>query len=62
MLLATAGVGARLLPAAGGAAFRRLDLIVGTLFLLAAAYYLFRVVNGDVSTQLPGEPGSGILP
>lgn len=62
VLLATAGVGARLLPTAGGAAFRRLDLIVGTLFLLAAAYYLFRVVNGDVSWKLPGEPGSGLLP
>lgn len=62
VLLATAGVGARLLPAAGGVAFRRLDLIVGTLFLLAAAYYLFRVMNGDVSSKLPGEPGSGLLP
>lgn len=62
VLLATAGVGARLLPAAGGVPFRRLDLIVGTLFLLAAAYYLFRVMNGDVSSKLPGEPGSGLLP
>jgi cytochrome c biogenesis protein CcdA len=62
VLLATAGLGARLLPATGPAAFRRLDLIVGALFLVAAGYYLFRVLNGDVSTKLPGEPGSGLLP
>jgi cytochrome c biogenesis protein CcdA len=62
VLLATAGLGARLLPGCGMATFRRLDLIVGALFLLAAAYYLFRVLNGDVSTKLPGEPGSGLLP
>lgn len=62
VLLATAGAGARLLPHSGAAAFRRLDLIVGGLFLLAAAYYFFRVLNGDVSTRLPGEPGSGLLP
>lgn len=40
----------------------RLDLVVGALFVLAAAYYLYRVLNGDVSTKLPGEPGSGLLP
>lgn len=62
-LLAGAGLGARLLPAAGGGpAWRRLDLVVGILFVAAGAYYVFRVLNGDVTTSLPGEPGSGILP
>ena len=62
-LLASAGLGARLLPVGTDRIpWRRLDLIVGALFVLAAAYYLYRVLNGDVSTQLPGEPGSGLLP
>lgn len=62
-LLASAGLGARLLPARRGQVpWRRLDVIVGALFLLASAYYLYRVLNGDVSTKLPGEPGSGLLP
>jgi cytochrome c biogenesis protein CcdA len=62
-LLATAGLGARLLPGGGGRlAWRRLDLVVGVLFVAAGAYYLFRVLNGDVTTSLPGEPGSGVLP
>jgi cytochrome c biogenesis protein CcdA len=61
-LLATAGLGARLLPGGGGLAWRRLDLVVGVLFVAAGAYYLFRVLNGDVTTSLPGEPGSGVLP
>lgn len=62
-LLAAAGVGARLLPAGTDRVpWRRLDLVVGALFVLAAAYYLYRVLNGDVSTKLPGEPGSGLLP
>lgn len=41
--------------------WRRLDLVVGVLFV-AAAYYVFRIVSGDVTTNLPGEPGSGLLP
>ena len=62
-LLATAGLGARLLPVGTGRIhWRRLDIAVGTLFVLAAAYYFYRVLNGDVSTKLPGEPGSGLLP
>jgi cytochrome c biogenesis protein CcdA len=64
-LLATVGLGARLLPsgaAGGGLAWRRLDLVVGVLFVAAGAYYLFRVLNGDVTTSLPGEPGGGVLP
>jgi len=62
-LLATAGVGACLLPAGRDRVpWHRLDLALGALFVLAAAYYLYRVLNGDVSTALPGEPGSGLLP
>lgn len=57
------GTGARLLPAGTDRIpWRRLDLAVGSLFVLAAAYHLYRVGNGDVSTKLPGEPGSGLLP
>ncbi|MGH2659869.1 MAG: cytochrome c biogenesis protein CcdA [Actinomycetota bacterium] len=63
VLLATAGVGARLLPAGTEAVpWRRLDLAVGLLFLVAAGYYVFRLFHGDVTTALPGEPGSGLLP
>ena len=62
-LLATASLGAWLLPAGRGRIpWYRLDLMVGLAFLLASAYYVYRVINGDVSTRLPGEPGSGLLP
>ena len=62
-LLATAGLGARLLPAGRDRIpWHRLDVAAGLLFVVAAGYYLYRVVNGDVSTSLPGEPGSGLLP
>lgn len=62
-LLATAGLGARLLPTGRERIpWHRLDLAAGILFLVASAYYLYRVLNGDVSTRLPGEPGSGLLP
>ena len=62
-LLASAGIGARLLPVGTDRIpWQRLDLVAGALFLLAGAFYLYRVLNGDVSTKLPGEPGSGLLP
>ena len=61
-LLAIAAVGGRLLPTGRDVPWRRLDTIVGGLFLLAAAYYLARVLSGDVTTAVPGEPGSGVLP
>jgi cytochrome c biogenesis protein CcdA len=62
-LLATAGLGARLLSAGRERiSWHRLDLAVGVAFLVASAFYVYRVVNGDVSTKLPGEPGSGLLP
>lgn len=62
VLVATAGIGARLLPSGTDAVpWRRLDVVVGTLFLVASAYYLYRVTSGAVVTRLPGEPG-GPLP
>lgn len=61
VLLAAAAVGSRLLPD-GQVSWLRLDLAVGVMLLLGAAYYVFRIVNGDVTTLLPGEVGSSILP
>ena len=61
-VLAIAAVGGRVLPTGRDVPWRRLDTIVGGLFLLAAAYYLARVLSGDVTTAVPGEPGSGVLP
>lgn len=63
VLLATAAAGARLLPKGTSLVpWRRLDLVVGALFMAASVYYFYRVFHGDVSTSLPGEPGSGLLP
>ncbi len=63
VLVATAVLGARLLPTGTSRVpWRRLDVVVGVLFVAAAAYYVFRILNGDVTTKLPGEPGSGLLP
>lgn len=63
MLLVAAAAGSRLVPRgeANPKLWRRLDLVVAALFLAAAAYYVFRVVSGEVTTALPGEPG-GPLP
>lgn len=62
VLLATAAVGSRLLPTGSSVPWRRLDVIVGVFFLAAAAYYVLRVVTGQVYTTLPGEPGNPFLP
>ena len=62
VLLATASIGGRLLPTGDAVPWRRLDVVVGALFLAAAGYYLLRVVTGQVITALPGEPGSPFLP
>jgi cytochrome c biogenesis protein CcdA len=63
VLLASAALGARLLPAGSSSVpWRRLDVVVGWLFLAASAYYAYRLLSGGVSTRLPGEPGSGLLP
>ncbi|MGH9187002.1 MAG: cytochrome c biogenesis CcdA family protein [Acidimicrobiales bacterium] len=60
VLLAAAYAGDRLLPSPTSPAWRRLDLVVGVLFLASAAYYALRVGTGRVSTRLPGEPGGGL--
>lgn len=63
VLLVTAALGARLLPVGSDMVpWRRLDVLVGWLFLAASAYYAYRLLSGGVSTRLPGEPGSGLLP
>lgn len=63
VLLASAALGARLLPVGTAAVpWRRLDVVIGWLFLTASAYYAYRLLAGGVSTRLPGEPGSGLLP
>ena len=55
-----AAAGGRVLGPLGGAKWRRLDVVVGTLFLIGAAYYLLRVVLGAVETSVPGT--GGVLP
>lgn len=62
VLLASAGVGSRLLPTGAGVPWRRLDVVVGILFLAAGAYYAYRLASGQVYTTLPGEPGNPFLP
>lgn len=62
VLTVAAALGSRLLPDGPGVSWARLDLLVGVLLLAGAAYYAFRIVNGDVTTLLPGESGSTVLP
>ena len=59
--LAAAAIGARLLPD-GNVSWLRLDLLVGVLLLAGAAYYAYAIATGAVTTVLPGEPGSTVLP
>lgn len=56
-LYSFAAAGGRVLGPLGDAKWRRLDVVVGTLFLLGSAYYLLRVVLGAVETSLPGTGG-----
>lgn len=63
VLMAAAVVGSRLLPdGTSRIPWPRLDFVVGLLFILASAYYVFQLASGSVTTKLPGEPGSGVLP
>lgn len=62
VLVTAASLGSRLLPTAEDPTWRRLDLLVGVILILAGGYYLYRVLAGDVTTLLPGEPGIGKLP
>lgn len=60
-LIAIAAVGARFLPTdTDRSGWRRVDLVIGWVFLAIAAYYLWRVLSGVVVTSLPGEPGGGL--
>lgn len=62
MPLAIATAGAHLLrEGTTDVRWRRLDLLVGALLMAAAMFYIWRVLNGDVTSILPGEPG-GTLP
>lgn len=56
-LYASALLGGRLLGAPGAAVWRRLDVVVGVLFLVGAAYYLLRVLTGAVVTIPSGTTG-----
>lgn len=49
--------GGRLLGTGTPTAWRRFDLIVGGLLLVAGTYYLLRAGLGAVPTRLPGTPG-----
>lgn len=60
VLLVAAYAGDRLLPPTGAPVWRRLDRVVGALFLAASVYYVYRVAAGRVTTRLPGEPGGGL--
>ncbi len=60
VLLAAAAFGARLLARPGGV--RVFDVLVGVSLLAAAAYYVYLVATGRVSSVLPGEPGATLLP
>lgn len=63
VLLGVSSAGARWVRGADPASPRwaRLDRVVGALFLVAAAYYVFRVLSGTATTILPGESG-GLIP
>lgn len=60
VLLATAALGSRLLLRPSGA--RVLDVLVGVGLLAAAAYYSYLIATGRISSLLPGEEGSRVLP
>jgi cytochrome c biogenesis protein CcdA len=62
VLVAAAALGRRLAFPASATAWLRLDRVVGALLVLAGTYYLWQVLSGEVTTLLPGEPGSGVLP
>lgn len=63
VLLGVATAGARFVRSSepGSRRWARLDTAVGILFLVAAAYYTFRVLSGTATSILPGELG-GLIP
>ena len=54
-LYVAAAAGARWLTTSRKKEARRVDLVLAGVLLAAAAYYAFRLINGDVLTTLPGE-------
>lgn len=62
VLVGAAWIGRRVTRPLTSTAWLRLDRLVGVLLLIAGSYYAFRVLSGEVTTMLPGEPGSGLLP
>lgn len=56
-LYSFAAAGGHVLGPLGDAKWRRLDLVVGWLFLVGALYYLLRVLLGAVETVVPGTGG-----
>lgn len=60
VLVTTAVVGSRLLLRARGA--RLLDALVAGALLAAAAYFAYLIAVGRISSALPGESGSRMLP
>ena len=59
VLLAVSVVAGAVLTARGARFF---DVTVGLGLLLAAGYYVYTIVTGQVTALVPGEPGSGVLP
>lgn len=58
VLAAAAAVAGRTLPTGTSQVpWARLDLAVGAMFVLAAAYLVYRIASGQVITELPGDPG-----
>lgn len=62
VLIGAAWIGRRVTRPLTSTAWLRLGRLVGVLLLIAGSYYAFRVLSGEVTTMLPGEPGSGLLP
>lgn len=59
VLLAVAAVAGAVLNAKGARFF---DVVIGLGLLVAASYYTYILVTGQVTGLLPGEPGSDLLP
>lgn len=59
VLLALSVVAGAVLTARGA---RFSDVAIGLGLLLAAGYYVYAIVTGQVTALVPGERGSGVLP
>ena len=54
-LYAAAATGSRWLVPGDPAKARRVDIVLAVVLLLSAAYYAYRLLDGQVFTTLPGE-------